>query len=115
MVSTKATNMIRPRIRKFVLLGAGGFVVVPTWLALAQSGAGPSAPNFVQDLWNIAQQAGPFGAAITFYFLMRSEAERRSLLAERNELLERVLTAINNGTSAIRDIRQLLGPSRDAS
>jgi hypothetical protein len=107
--------MKRSRRMLIRLFGASVFVGVPAWLALAQAAGGMPPANFVQDIWNTVQQAGPFASMLLLYMWLRSEAERRKLQDERDGLLERVVTALNNSTSSAREFAQLLGARRDAS
>lgn len=64
----------------------------------------------VADLWQLVQQTGPFGAALMFYMWMRTDAERRKLIEERNALHERTLTGLHNATDAVKDLSELLTP-----
>lgn len=94
--------------RYVVLFLALVFVALPAGLALSavvyQSAMG-AVPEFLPNLWEKIQQAGPFSTAVMIYMWTRSEAERRKLQDERDGLLERVLMAMNNGTQALRDFR----------
>lgn len=62
------------------------------------------------DLWQLVQQAGPFGAAIMFYLWWQSDRERRKLQADYNALLERTLTGLHTATTAVSDLAKLLTP-----
>lgn len=88
------------------------FIAIPASISFAQS-SGAEIPNLVQDVWTAIQKAGTASAMIMFYMWVRSETERRKLQDERDGLLERVLTGMNNSTTAIRDLGQLFGTRRD--
>lgn len=102
-----------PRLMTVISLLIGvALVVVPATLLLAQDGFGPNASSFVNDIWTAARQAGPFAALLTTYMWLRSEAERRKLQDERDELLERVLTGMNSSTTALQDLRRFFTAGR---
>lgn len=71
-------------------------------VVLAQgTGVPQTQVDFFSDLWSKVQQAGPFAALVCMFFLWRSEKRSDQLLAERDGLLERVITGLNNATASV--------------
>lgn len=57
------------------------------------------------DVWNTLITSGPLATLLGF-ILWRVDSERRQLQKERDALLERVLTGLNNGTATGQAIAQ---------
>lgn len=76
-----------------------GYCVGQISFALAQTGNPPVAT----DVWNTLITSGPLATLLGF-ILWRVDSERRQLQKERDALLERVLTGLNNGTHSIESI-----------
>jgi hypothetical protein len=64
--------------------------------------------SFLQDLWNLAKQAGPFSTLIMLFLWWRADTERLRLQAERDALLERTITSILSATHAIQEATNLI-------
>lgn len=93
----------------FVLL------VIPLSSAVwAQAGQQPTQVDFFTDLWVKVQQAGPFAAMISLFFLWRSEKRSDRLLAERDGLLERVIVGLTNSTATVDGLNKTLERSTAA-
>lgn len=70
---------------------------------MAWAQVGTSGPPQVTDVWNTLITSGPLASLLGF-ILWRVDSERRQLQKERDALLERVLTGLNNGASSIASI-----------
>lgn len=45
-----------------------------------------AAPNLLQDLWELAKTAGPFGTVLMIYLWLRCDKERREKIVECSSL-----------------------------
>lgn len=63
--------------------------------------------SWLSELWALAKQAGPFATLLMFFFWWRTESERRTLQDSHNQLLERVLNAMNSATNAVASLNEL--------
>lgn len=95
-------------IIRVLLIASAPLVFWPLvlWLLTGAGWAQPGVPvapqvDFFGELWVKVQQAGPFAALICLFFLLRSERRSDRLQAERDGLLERVITGLNNATSTL--------------
>jgi hypothetical protein len=88
-------------MRNMVVAGAVviGYLAWHFSIAFAQTGN----PPVVTDVWNALVTSGPLAMLLGF-ILWRVDSERRQLQKERDALLERILTGLNNGTDSIRSI-----------
>lgn len=85
----------------FFILGVWPLGSVVLGAATADAG---STTDFIGDLWQKVQQAGPFASMLLIYFLWRSEKRSDRLQEERDGLLERVLNALHGATSTVEKL-----------
>jgi hypothetical protein len=64
-------------------------------------------PNFLQDLWLAAKQAGPFATTLLLFLLYVVNDERKTLQKRNEELTRDMLRNLNETTNAIRDLASL--------
>lgn len=83
-------------------------IVAATIPAVGQAPGIPGDASMMQDLWTMAKNASPPVACFCVYLWLGERADRRKLQGERDSLLERVLSAINNTANSMEDLVKLL-------
>ena len=87
-------------IKGVLLAGAAVLLSHGVNYALAQVGGTSQSPS---DLWQMLITHGPLTAVLAF-ILWRVDSERRQLQKERDSIIERVLTALNDARTAMHDV-----------